>query len=106
MMKNEMHSKTKKKVLGVFNQCADEILHEEELKSRKPSQDTLDRKEVHKVIQQMVYEKKGKIEILNYLSNHYPDAQCSIYFSQWIDYYENRQNQHHKVEKAVESEER
>ena len=104
-MKQEIHPSTKRKVLEFFKIYADDIIKEDERKKHEPSKDTLDRREVHKVIQQMLREGKGKIEILNYLSNTYPDAQCSKYFGQWIDYYYQKQN-NIKPEKIVESEER
>ena len=58
-----------------------------EHKNRMKSADTIKRQNIHKDITNMISEGKGKIEILVFLNNKYPDTYLSKFFFFFIDHY-------------------
>lgn len=56
-------------------------------KSKITNEDTTVRRNIHKLIIELLKKHKGKISILKELQNEFPNTKYSVYFGDWIDYH-------------------
>lgn len=93
MAKRDIHYKTGHYIGNrrVYAETIENVIDTErkrkENANTKPNPDTVQRQEIHKTIKQMLLAGKGKLEILVYLSNTYPDTYLNKFFEQWIEYH-------------------
>lgn len=57
------------------------------MKEASKSQDTIERMNVHNTIRTMMDERRGKLEILTYLNEKYPNSPVKQFFGQYIEDY-------------------
>ena len=85
LVKNLNRNRKKTYNSEVTKIVASETDREIKCKNEKESEDTKQRKEIQEVIKKMVRENKGKIEILTYLTNNYPNAKVAPFFETYIN---------------------
>ena len=78
--------------LEISRHRADIWNSEERKKANKPTDDTIERKDINSDIIKMISEGKGKIEIMTTLTNKYPNSKLAKYFERWYEHHKEKQN--------------